>query len=254
VPAQDRPMEGRTALVTGGSRGIGLAIAQSLVDRGARVVLTARKPEALAAAVESLGGPEVAVAVAGHTADADHRAAAVRTAVDTFGSLDMLVGNVGVNPVYGPMVDLELDAFRKILDTNVVSTLGLVQEAWRAWMGEHGGSILVVASVAGLRSSENIAGYGVSKAALINLVVQLAVELGPSVRVNAVAPAVVKTRFAGALFEGREDEVAANYPLKRLGVPEDVGEAAAYLLGDGAGWITGQTLVIDGGGLSRGPR
>jgi NAD(P)-dependent dehydrogenase (short-subunit alcohol dehydrogenase family) len=252
--AQDRPMEGRTALVTGGSRGIGLAIAQSLVDRGARVVLTARKPEALAEAVESLGGPSVAVAVPGHAADGEHRASAVRTAVDTFGSLDMLVGNVGVNPVYGPMVDLDLDAFRKILDTNVVSSLGLVQEAWRAWMAEHGGSILIVASVAGLRSSENIGAYGVSKAALINLTTQLAVELGPSVRVNAVAPAVVKTRFAGALFEGREEEVAAHYPLKRLGVPEDVGEAAAYLLGDGAGWITGQTLVIDGGGLSRGPR
>ena len=109
----------------------------------------------------------------------EHRAEAVRTAVETFGSLDMLVGNVGVNPVYGPMVDLDLDAFRKILDTNVVSSLGLVQEAWRAWMAEHGGSVLFVASVAGLRSSENIGAYGVSKAAVINLTTQLAVELGP---------------------------------------------------------------------------
>jgi NAD(P)-dependent dehydrogenase (short-subunit alcohol dehydrogenase family) len=243
-------MDGRTALVTGGSRGIGLAIAQSLVDRGARVVVTARKPEALAAAVESLGGPEVAVA--GHAGDAGHRAEAVRTAVETFGSLDMLVGNVGVNPVYGPMVDLDLDAFRKILDTNVVSSLGLVQEAWKAWMAEHGGAVLFVASVAGLRSSENIGAYGVSKAAVMNLTTQLAVELGPTVRVNAVAPAVVKTRFAEALYEGREDEVAAGYPVGRLGVPEDVGEAAAYLLGDGAGWVTGQTLVLDGGRLSVG--
>src|SRR3954463_12110400 len=217
-----RTLEGRTALVTGGSRGIGLAIARSLVDRGARVVLTARKEEALATAVAELGGAEAAVAVPGHAGDAEHRSAAVRTAVETFGSLDMLVGNVGVNPVYGPLMDLDLDAFRKILDTNVVSTLGLVQEAWRAWMADHGGSVLLVASVAGLRSSENIGAYGVSKAALINLTTQLAVELGPKVRVNAVAPAVVKTRFAGALFEGREDEVAANYPLQRLGVPEDV--------------------------------
>jgi NAD(P)-dependent dehydrogenase (short-subunit alcohol dehydrogenase family) len=245
--------EGRTALVTGASRGIGLAIAQSLVDRGARVVVTARKADALAAAVEQLGGPDKAVAVAGNAGDADHRAEAVRTAVETFGSLDHLVGNVGINPVFGPLMDAPLDAFRKILDTNVVSSLGLVQEAWRAWMSEHGGSVLIVASVAGLKSSEGIAAYGVSKAALVNLTTQLAVELGPKVRVNAVAPAVVKTRFAEALFTGREDALAQQYPVGRLGVPEDIGEAAAYLLGDGAGWVTGQTLVLDGGALSRGP-
>ena len=246
-------MDGRTALVTGASRGIGLGIAHSLVARGARVVLTARKPDALAEAVESLGGPEVAVAVAGNAGDAEHRAEAVRTAVETFGSLDMLVGNVGINPVFGPLMDSPLDAVRKILDTNVVASLGLVQEAWRAWMSEHGGSVLVVASVAGLRSADGIGAYGVSKAALINLTTQLAVELGPRVRVNAVAPAVVKTKFAEALFTGREDEVSAQYPVGRLGVPEDVGEAAAYLLGDQAGWVTGQTLVLDGGALSRGP-
>ena len=244
--------EGRTALVTGGSRGIGLGIAESLVKRGAKVVLTARKPEALAEAVESLGGSDVAVAVAGNAGDAEHRATAVRTAVETFGSLDMLVGNVGINPVYGPMMDLDLGAFRKILDTNVVAALDLVQQAWRAWMSEHGGSVLFVASVAGLRSSPMIGGYGVSKAALINLTTQLAVEMGPKVRVNAVAPAVVKTRFAEALYEGREAEVVASYPAGRLGVPEDIGEAAAYLLGDGAGWVTGQTLVLDGGSGSRG--
>ena len=245
--------EGRTALVTGASRGIGLAIAQSLVDRGARVVVTARNPEALAEAVEQLGGPEKAVAVAGNAGDPEHRAEAVHTAVDTFGGLDCLVGNVGINPVFGPLMDAPLDAFRKILDTNVVSSLGLVQEAWRAWMSEHGGSVLIVASVAGLKSSEGIAAYGVSKAALVNLTTQLAVELGPKVRVNAVAPAVVKTRFAEALFTGREDSLSKQYPVGRLGTPEDIGEAAAYLLGDGAGWVTGQTLVLDGGALSRGP-
>lgn len=245
-------MKGRTALVTGGSRGIGLGIAQSLVDRGARVVLTARKPETLEEAVAELGGEQVAVAVPGNAADPEHRASAVRTAIETFGSLDMLVGNVGINPVYGPMMELGLDSFRKILDTNVVSTLGLVQEAWRAWMGEHGGSVVIVASVAGLKSSRMIGAYGVSKAALINLTTQLAVELGPKVRVNALAPAVVKTRFATALYEGREEQVARQYPVGRLGEPHDVGEAAAYLLGDGAGWVTGQTLVLDGGRLSRG--
>ena len=245
--------DGRTALVTGASRGIGLGIAQSLVRRGARVVLTARKPEALEEAVAALGGPEVAVGVPGNAGQAEHRAAAVRAAVETFGGLDLLVGNVGINPVYGPLMDLDLDAFRKILDTNVVSSLGLVQEAWRAWMAEHGGSVLIVASVGGLKASPMIGAYGVSKAALINLTTQLAVELGPKVRVNAVAPAVVKTRFAEALYEGREQEVARQYPVGRLGVPEDVGEAAAYLLGDGAGWVTGQTLVLDGGAMAACP-
>jgi len=244
---EGRTLRGRTALVTGGSRGIGLAIARSLVDRGARVVVTARKPDALAEAVAQLGGPDVAIAVPGHAGDAEHRAEAVRTAVERFGSLDMLVGNVGVNPVYGPMVELDLDAVRKILDTNVVSSLGLVQEAWRAWMSEHGGSVLFVASVAGLRSSENIGAYGVSKAAVVNLTIQLAVELGPRVRVNAVAPAVVKTRFASALYEGREEQVAATYPLGRLGVPEDVAGTVAFLCSADAAWITGQTVVVDGG-------
>ena len=155
-------MDGRTALVTGGSRGIGLGIARSLVDRGARVVLTARKADALAEAVESLGGREVAVAVPGTPGTPSTARKRCGRRSTSFG-LDMLVGNVGVNPVYGPMVDLDLDAFRKVLDTNVVSSLGLVQEAWRAWMAEHGGAVLFVASVAGLRSSENIGAYGVAR-------------------------------------------------------------------------------------------
>jgi NAD(P)-dependent dehydrogenase (short-subunit alcohol dehydrogenase family) len=246
-------LAGQTALITGASRGIGLAIARGLASRGARVVLTARKAEALAEAVADLGGPGGAVAVAGNAADPEHREASVRTAIDTFGSLDLLVANVGINPVYGPLMDADLDAFRKILDTNVVATLALIQQAWRAWMAEHGGAVLIVASVAGLRASEGIAAYGVSKAALMNLTTQLAVELGPRVRVNAIAPAVIKTRFARALYEGREDEAGRIYPAGRFGIPEDAGAAAAYLLGPGAGWVTGQTLVLDGGALSRGP-
>ncbi|MCW2760949.1 MAG: fabG 1 [Marmoricola sp.] len=247
-----RGLTGRTAVVTGASRGIGLAIAQRLVDEGARVVVTARKADALAVAVEQLGGPEHAMGVAGHADDGAHQAEVVQTAVQAFGSLDLLVNNTGINPVYGPLMELDLDAARKILDVNCLAALGWVQAAHRAWLAEHGGAVVNIASVAGLRPAPGIDLYGASKAMLIRLTESLAVELGPGVRVNAVAPAVVKTRFATALYEGREDEVAAAYPLARLGVPDDVASAVAFLLSGEASWITGQTLVLDGGVTLRG--
>lgn len=240
-------LQGKTAVVTGASRGIGLAIAQRLVDEGARVVITARKPEPLAEAVEQLGGEDVALAVAGKADDPDHQEEAVRRTIETFGSLDLLVNNTGINPAYGPLLDLDDSAARKIFEVNVLSTLAWTRRAHRAWMGEHGGAVVNVASIAGLRPSPGIALYGVSKAAVIHLTEELAVELAPGVRVNAVAPAVVKTRFATALFEGREQEVADAYPLKRLGVPEDVAGAVAYLCSQDAAWVTGQTLALDGG-------
>ena len=244
--------EGKTAIVTGASRGIGLAIAQRLVDDGARVVITARKAEALEQAVAGLGGPERAVFVAGHADDADHQSETVATAIDTFGSLDLLVNNTGINPAYGPLMGLDLDAARKMIEVNCLAPIAWTQAAHRAWMGEHGGAVVNVASVGGLRPAPGIAMYGGTKAMLIHLTEELAVELGPSIRVNAVAPAVVKTRFATALYEGREEEVAAAYPLKRLGVPDDVGSVVAFLLSEDAAWMTGQTLVIDGGLLLAG--
>ncbi|WP_104105949.1 SDR family oxidoreductase [Nocardioides sp. 616] len=240
-------LKDKVAIVTGASRGIGLGVAERLVAEGARVCVTARKPEALAEAVQSLGGPDHAIGVAGNAADPAHRAEAVARTLEAFGSVDLLVNNTGINPAYGPLVELDLDAARKILDTNVVSALGWVQEVHRAWMAEHGGAVVNISSVAGTKPAPGIAMYGASKATLISLTESLALELGPSVRVNAVAPAVVKTRFASALYEGREEEVAAGYPLKRLGVPEDIGSVVAFLLSAEAGWLTGQTLVVDGG-------
>jgi NAD(P)-dependent dehydrogenase (short-subunit alcohol dehydrogenase family) len=237
----------RVAIVTGASRGIGLGIAAELVRQGAKVCVTARSPEPLAAAVAELGGPEVAIAVPGKADDGDHQAETVAAAIDAFGRLDMLVNNTGINPVYGPVIDTDPAAAAKIFAVNVLAPLAWTRRARDAWMGEHGGSVVNVASVAGLRASPGIGMYGVSKAALIRLTTELAVELGPRIRVNAVAPAVVKTRFATALYEGREDEVAAAYPLKRLGIPEDIAGAVAFLLSGQASWITGQTLVLDGG-------
>jgi NAD(P)-dependent dehydrogenase (short-subunit alcohol dehydrogenase family) len=244
--------EGRTAIVTGASRGIGLAIARRLVDEGARVVLTARKADALEEAVGELGGPGHAAFVAGHADDVDHQAETVATAIERFGSLDLLVNNTGINPAYGPLMGLDLGIARKMVDVNCLSALSWVQQAHRAWMGEHGGAIVNVASVAGLRPAPGIAFYGGTKAMLIHLTEELAVELGPAIRVNAVAPAVVKTKFATALYEGREEEVASTYALKRLGVPDDIGSVVAFLLSDDAAWMTGQALVVDGGLLLAG--
>ncbi|SDS55160.1 3-oxoacyl-[acyl-carrier protein] reductase [Nocardioides scoriae] len=242
-----RGLSGRTAVVTGASRGIGLGIARRLVEEGARVVLTARRDEALQAAVEELGGPEHALGIAGAADDEAHREEVVAAAVATYGSLDLLVNNTGINPVHGPLVDLDLAAARKITEVNVVAALGWVQAAHRAWLGEHGGAVVNVVSVAGLRPAPGIDLYGASKAMLVRLTESLAVELAPGIRVNAVAPAVVKTRFAAALYEGREAEVAAAYPLGRLGTPEDVAATVAFLLSDESSWTTGHTVVLDGG-------
>lgn len=237
---------GRAALITGASRGIGYGIAEALVARGDRVCITGRNEDALKEAVERLGSDRV-IAVAGKAHDEAHQAVAVERAMEAFGRLDFLINNAGTNPVFGPIADLDLGVLRKVFETNVVSALGLAQQVWKAWQKENGGAIVNIASVAGISTSPFIAAYGVSKAAMINLTAQLAHEFAPGVRVNAIAPAVVKTKFAATLYEGREEEAAAAYPLGRLGVPEDIGGVAAFLTSDQAAWMTGQTLVVDGG-------
>lgn len=249
------PLSGKSALITGGSRGIGLAIATELAARGAAVVITGRKAEALEAAVaeirEAVPGAIVG-SVAGNTGDPAHRAEAVAAAVAAGAGIDILINNTGINPVYGSLMDADLDGVKKIFDTNVVASLGYIQEAYRAGMKDSGGAVVNIASVAGIRSTGVIAAYGASKAALLRLNEELAWQLGPKIRVNAIAPGIVKTKFAEALVAAGEDEVIKGYPMGRLGVPEDIAKAVAFLVSDDASWITGEVIRVDGGLLATG--
>lgn len=237
-----RRFEGTVTVLTGASRGIGFAIAQRLVDEGGSVIITGRKQDALDTAVGALG--DRATGVAGRADDAEHRDAVIAHALERHGRIDHLVNNAGINPVYGPIVDIDAAAARKIIDVNVIATLDWTRAAVAAGMT---GSVVNLASVAGLGASPGIAFYGISKAAVINLTMQLSHELAPAIRVNAVAPAVIKTDFARALYENNEAEASAAYPLARLGEVEDVAGPVAFLLSSDAAWITGATLPIDGG-------
>jgi 3-oxoacyl-[acyl-carrier protein] reductase len=243
-----QPLSGQVALVTGASRGIGLAVAARLVELGARVVLTARGQETLDAAVASLG--EAALGVAGKADDPEHRALVLETVAERHGRLDILVNNAGINPAYGPLEEIDLGVARKILEVNVLGSLAWTQGVLaHAGLGfrQHGGRIVNVSSVSASVPSPGIGFYGVSKAAVHHLTRTWAVELGPEIRVNAVSPAVIKTDFSKALYEGREQDVAAGYPLGRLGETRDVADVVAFLVGEESRWLTGQVIDVDGG-------
>jgi NAD(P)-dependent dehydrogenase (short-subunit alcohol dehydrogenase family) len=245
---------GKTAIVTGGSRGIGLGIAQRLVAEGARVVITARNRDALDEAARAMPVGS-AIGVPGKADDPDHLAEVLDTVAREFGGLDVLVNNAGINPVFGPLIGLDLGMARKILEVNLVATLAWVQGVIRhegLRFRERKGNVVILSSVTGQVPSAGIGWYGVTKAANAHLARTLGVELGPDIRVNAVAPAVVKTQFARALYEGKEDEVSADYPLGRLGTPEDIAATVAFLASADASWITGQVVTLDGGLLMAG--
>ena len=242
---------GKVAIVTGSSRGIGRAIAEALAEAGAAVVISSRKPAAcaeVAAAIEAAGGR--AAAIPCHIGEPAQLAALVEGTQARFGALDILVCNAAVNPYHGPLAAIEDATFDKVLAGNVKSVLQLARLAQPAMAARGGGAIIIISSIAGLRASANLGAYAVSKAADMQLARSLALEWGrDNIRVNCLAPGLIKTDFARALWE---DEAwltrrLAATPLGRIGEPADIAGAALLLASEAGRFITGQTLVIDGG-------
>jgi NAD(P)-dependent dehydrogenase (short-subunit alcohol dehydrogenase family) len=247
-------LKGKTALVTGASRGIGKAIAVAIAAEGGNVVLASRKQEALDAVAAEIREAHPAAGVlakAAHVAREDQAKACVDAAVAEFGGIDVLVNNAGTNPYFGPMVDLDAVRAEKMVQINQFSIVQWTGLAWRASMAERGGSIINIASVGGMATEIGIGYYNVTKAAVIHLTRQFAMELAPKVRVNGIAPGIVRTHLARALWEGNEEVLNKYMPLGRIGEPEDIATAAVFLAGDTSSWMTGQTLVIDGGSTVR---
>jgi NAD(P)-dependent dehydrogenase (short-subunit alcohol dehydrogenase family) len=248
----DLRLDGKVALITGGSRGIGKAIATAYATAGARVMISSRKADALEAAAADIEG-EVAW-FAANAGDPEATAACVAATMARFGSVDILVNNAATNPYMGQLMGLDESRAVKTMQVNQWSVLRWVQEAWRASMRERGGAVLNMTSVGGISGGPTIAWYNTTKAAIIHLTKELAAELGPQVRVNALAPGLVKTEFSRALWEDHGEVAAARLPMRRLGEAEDIAGAALFLVSDAASWITGTTTVIDGGAIAQGGR
>ncbi|TLS43621.1 SDR family oxidoreductase [Streptomyces montanus] len=236
-------LAGKAAIVTGASRGIGRAVAEALVQAGARVCVTARDPGRVSRVAEELGG----VGLSGSVADPAHLWELTELTLRSFGRIDIVVNNAATNEPYGPLMDADPDRWREAFTVNVEAPLRLVQCAWRAWMGEHGGAVVNVCTEGAAHVGPNVGAYGTSKAALIHLTQQLAGELAPTVRVNSVSPGLVRTEMARFVWERAEDEVASGLPLGRIGEPEDIARAVVWLASDAAEWVTGTDLLVDGG-------
>jgi NAD(P)-dependent dehydrogenase (short-subunit alcohol dehydrogenase family) len=247
----DFSLSDRVAIVTGASRGLGIAIAEGLAEHGARVVLSSRKQEDLDREAERLNArfSDGAVAVAAHAGREADLQRLVETVMERFGRIDILVNNAGTNPYFGPLIDADLAVWDKTFEVNLRGYFVLTQLVYRASMESNGGVVLNIASVGGLVPAFGLGVYDLTKAGVIMLTRQLARELGGKVRVNCIAPGLFKTRFAEVLW-GNEtilNRVLASNPMGRLGDPSEIAGAAVFLASDAASYVNGEVLVVDGG-------
>lgn len=250
VAVMEISLEGKVALVTGASRGIGKAIAKSYVEAGAKVMLMSRKEDVLRSAADEIGG-DTAI-FAGNAGDIETANACVAATIKKFGQIDIFVNNAATNPYAGPTLGIDPARYDKTFQVNLRGPLFWCQAVWEAWMIDHPGVIINIASVGGLRAEGNLGVYNLTKAALIHLTKQLAGELGLT-RVVGIAPGLVQTDFAQMLVDNFGDALAKRLPTKRLGVPQDIANLATFLASDLASWMTGETYLIDGGaGVSSG--
>jgi NAD(P)-dependent dehydrogenase (short-subunit alcohol dehydrogenase family) len=244
-------LSGKVAIITGSTKGIGRAIAEELARAGAKVVISSRKAEACAEVADAIKGEGLeATGIACHIGkreDVEHLVAETK---NQYGQIDILVCNAAVNPTYGPMAKLTDDAFTKVIDSNVRSSVWLCNLVLPDMAARKDGSVIIVSSIGGLKGSLNLGMYAISKAADFQLARNLAVEWGPhNIRVNCIAPGIVRTDFARTLWENKEilAHAEASTPLRRVGNPEDIAGAAVFLASSASSWMTGQTIVIDGG-------
>jgi NAD(P)-dependent dehydrogenase (short-subunit alcohol dehydrogenase family) len=238
-------LRGKTAIVTGASRGIGLASAQELHRLGASVIVTSRSADAAEAAAAQIGSD--ALGFEAHATSEDRARACIDHAIATFGSIDILVNNAGTNPAFGRIIEQDHARFAKTIDVNLWAPLMWTSIAAQRWMSQHGGSVINTVSLGSFMVDAGIGVYNVTKAGLLHMTRQLAFELGPSVRVNAVAPGVIRTRFSELQWSGHEVAEVAHTPLGRIGEPADVASAVAFLASDASAWITGTHILVDGG-------
>ncbi len=246
-------LDGKVAVITGSSRGIGKAIAERMAEQGARVVISSRKPEpcaGVAAAINAAHGAGRAISIPANISSKHDLMNLVAETTRQFGRIDILVCNAASNPHYGPMAGIEDDQFRKILENNVIANHWLINFTAPQMLARKDGAIIIVSSIGGLRGSNVIGAYNVSKAADFQLARNLAVEYGPSnVRVNCIAPGLIKTDFAKALWEDPEalKQRTATTPLRRIGEPDEIAGAAIFLASKAGSFVTGQAIVVDGG-------